>query len=50
MEANEGKDIKNELKIIVIGISNTGKTSFINKWPKGTFTDFYKVIIISEFS
>ena len=50
MEANEGKDIKNELKIIVIGNSNTGKTSFVNKWTKGTFTDFYKATVVSEFS
>ena len=28
MDANEGKDIKSELKIIVIGNSNTGKTYF----------------------
>jgi small GTP-binding protein len=50
MEANEGKDITNELKIIVIGNSNTGKTSFVNKWTKGTFTDFYKATVVSEFS
>ena len=50
MEANEGKDTKNELKIIVIGNSNTGKTSFVNKWTKGTFTDFYKATVVSEFS
>ena len=50
MDANEGKDIKNELKIIVIGNSNTGKTSFVNKWTKGTFTDFYKATVVSEFS
>ena len=50
MEANEEKDIKNELKIIVIGNSNTGKTSFVNKWTKGTFTDFYKATVVSEFS
>ena len=50
MEANEEKDIKKELKIIVIGNSNTGKTSFVNKWTKGTFTDFYKATVVSEFS
>jgi small GTP-binding protein len=50
MEANESKDIKNELKIIVIGNSNTGKTSFVNKWTKGTFTDFYKATVVSEFA
>ena len=50
MEANEGKEIKSELKIIVIGNSNTGKTSFVNKWTKGTFSDVYKATIVSEFS
>ena len=50
MDANEGKDIKSELKIIVIGNSNTGKTSFVNKWTKGTFTDNYKATVVSEFS
>ena len=51
MDTNEGKEIKSELKIIVIGNSNTGKTSFVNKWTKGTFTDFYKARInITEFN
>ena len=44
------KSAKNELKIIVIGNSGTGKTSFVNKWTKDTFTDFYKATIVSEFS
>ena len=44
------KSTKNELKIIVIGNSGTGKTSFVNKWTKNTFTDFYKATIVSEFS
>ena len=50
MDTNEGKEITNELKIIVIGNSNTGKTSFVNKWTKGTFTDNYKATVVSEFS
>lgn len=50
MDTDEAKNTKNELKIIVIGNSNTGKTSFVNKWTKGTFTDFYKATIVSEFS
>ena len=44
------KTAQNELKIIVIGNSGTGKTSFVNKWTKNTFTDFYKATIVSEFS
>ena len=41
---------KNELKIIVVGTSGTGKTSFVNKWIKNTFDESYKATIVSEFS
>ena len=44
------KSINNELKIIVVGNSGTGKTSFVNKWIKGTFDENYKATIVSEFS
>ena len=45
-----GKSINNELKIIVVGNSGTGKTSFVNKWIKGNFDENYKATIVSEFS
>ena len=45
-----GKNSKNELKIIVVGSSGTGKTSFVNKWIKNTFDENYKATIVSEFS
>ena len=45
-----GKSTKNELKIIVVGNSGTGKTSFVNKWIKDTFDESYKATIVSEFS
>ena len=45
-----GKTTKNELKIIVVGTSGTGKTSFVNKWIKNTFDETYKATIVSEFS
>ena len=45
-----GKNTKNELKIIVVGHSGTGKTSFVNKWIKNTFDENYKATIVSEFS
>ena len=45
-----GKSTNNELKIIVVGNSGTGKTSFVNKWIKGTFDENYKATIVSEFS
>ena len=44
------KSTKNELKIIVVGNSGTGKTSFVNKWIKDTFDENYKATIVSEFS
>ena len=44
------KDTKNELKIIVVGNSGTGKTSFVNKWIKDTFEETYKATVVSEFS
>ena len=44
------KSTKNELKIIVVGNSGTGKTSFVNKWINNTFDENYKATIVSEFS
>jgi len=43
------KNFRNDLKIVVIGNSGTGKTSFVNKWTKNTFSDTYKATIVSEF-
>ena len=40
---------RSDLKIIVIGPSGTGKTSFVNKWTKNIFSDTYKATIVSEF-
>ena len=39
----------NNLKIIVIGTSGTGKTNFVTKFTKNTFTDNYKATIVSDF-
>ena len=41
--------IRSDLKIIVIGSSGVGKTSFVNKWLKNKFIDGYKPTIVSEF-
>ena len=38
-----------DLKIIVVGNAGTGKTSFVNRWTKNTFSENYKATIISEF-
>ena len=43
------ESIRSDLKIIVIGTSGTGKTSFVNKWTKNIFSDTYKATIVSEF-
>ena len=37
-----------DLKIIVIGTSGTGKTSFVTKWTKNVFNEAYKATIVSE--
>ena len=42
-------NFRSDLKIIVIGTSKTGKTSFVNKWIKNEFNDIYKPTIVSEF-
>ena len=42
--------MKTDLKIMIIGTSGTGKTSFVNKWTKNIFTDSYKATIVSEFN
>ena len=43
------KNIRSDLKIIVVGNTNTGKTSFVNKWTKNQFSESYKATIVSEF-
>ena len=47
---NMSKNVKNDIKIIGVGNSGTGKTSFVNKWIKDTFDETYKATIVSEFS
>ena len=43
------ESIRSDLKIIVIGSSGTGKTSYVNKWTKNVFLEEYKATIVSEF-
>ena len=43
------KKIRADLKILVIGTSGTGKTSFVQRWTKGQFNDYHKPTIVSEF-
>ena len=44
------KNSGNDIKLIVVGNSNAGKTSFVNKWTKNNFNEKYKATIMSEFS
>ena len=46
---SDAGSIRNDLKIIGIGSSGTGKTSLVNKWTKNTFEEKYKATIVSEF-
>lgn len=39
-----------DLKIVIIGNSGTGKTSFSSRWTKDIFTDSYKATVMSDFS
>lgn len=38
-----------ELKIMIIGSSGAGKTSFVQRWTKGDFIEDYRPTIISDF-
>ena len=46
---SQNQSIRTDLKIIVIGCSGAGKTSFVNRWIKGEFEHTYKPTIVSEF-
>lgn len=41
---------RKDIKIVIVGNSGVGKTSFCNQWIKGIFKEDYKVTVISEFS
>ena len=38
-----------ELKIMIIGSSGSGKTSFVQRWTRNVFTNDYKATVISDF-
>ena len=46
----EDNIITSDIKILIIGKSGAGKTSFVNKWVKNEFTENYKATIVSEYS
>ena len=41
---------KSEIKIIIIGKYNTGKTSFCRMWLKNEFSEEYKATINTDFN
>ena len=41
---------RTDIKIVILGSSGTGKTSFCNLWVYNTFSEEYKATIMSEFS
>ena len=41
--------LNTDIKLLIIGKSGTGKTSFANKWSKNIFSDKYQATIVSEF-
>jgi small GTP-binding protein len=43
------QNIRIDLKILVVGCSGTGKTSFVRRWTKGIFKDSYLPTVVSEF-
>ena len=49
MSKRQKKNFRSDLKVIVIGTSGTGKTSFVNKWTKNIFEESYKATVVSEF-
>jgi small GTP-binding protein len=44
------KNTKADLKIVVVGNCNTGKTSFCHLWVKNEFSDKYKATIMTDFN
>ena len=43
------RNFRSDLKIIAVGPSACGKTSFVNKFTKNIFNEAYKATIVSEF-
>ena len=43
------QNIRTDLKILVVGHSGTGKTSFVRRWTKDEFKETYQATIVSEF-
>ena len=42
--------LRRDLKILVVGHTGTGKTSYVKRWTGNEYKDSYKPTIVSEFS
>ena len=40
---------RSDIKILVMGLSSSGKKNFVNRWTKNIFQDTYKATIVEEF-
>ena len=49
-QRKSSKNISHDLKIIIVGDSGTGKTSFVNKYILNKFADNYQATIATQFS
>ena len=43
------QNIRNDLKILVVGPPFVGKTSFVNQWTKNQYNEAYNPTVVSEF-
>ena len=50
MKRKNNKNKNRDLKIIIVGDSGTGKTSFVNRYILNKFADNYQATIATQFS
>ena len=43
------RPIVGDIKILIIGQYNTGKTALVNRWIKNSFSETYKATISTDF-
>ena len=43
------QNIRTDMKILVVGHTGTGKTSFVKRWTKDEFKENYQPTVVSEF-
>ena len=40
--------MKNDIKIVILGRTDSGKTNFVQKWTKNDFNEKYKSTIVQN--